>query len=414
MDGNFSNPAADGWRVSRRRVRVTYFVLEGINSLAAAYYFNYLFFFMRDHFGFGNRENLALTVVHGLCYTFSAWNAGRFAQRFGYITALKVGFGGMGTALIFAGIVPTCLGDTRAAMVSQIAALVCWTLTVCLTWLSLQALLTHGETPAKMPRLAGIYNVVWSSCAAFAYLTGGALYEKFGSAVIFWLPVGLHALELVLLASLPREESATRPTDEAHSADTTIQELNPRPISKVKTFLYLAWLANPFAYIAIYGVLPVIPKLADRLGLSHTLAGVVCSAWYWVRVGAFVFFWHWTDWHYRFRWLLTAFIVVPLSFAGILLSTNVYLLIAAQVGFGLAVSLIYYSSLFYSMDGGASKGKHGGVHEAAIGVGIFGGPAVGSSALYLLPNVPNAGILAISSVLLLGLIPFFWIKRRTA
>jgi len=78
------------------------------------------------------------------------------------------------------------------------------------------------------------------------------------------------------------------------------------------------------------------------------------------------------------------------------------------------VGLIYYSSLFYSMDGGASKGKSGGIHEAAIGVGIFGGPAVGSSALYFLPHVHNAGILAISTVLALGLIPFLWIRKRFA
>jgi len=46
-------------------LRRYYFVLEGLNGVAAAYYFNYLFFYMRDHFGFGNRHNLMLTALHG-------------------------------------------------------------------------------------------------------------------------------------------------------------------------------------------------------------------------------------------------------------------------------------------------------------------------------------------------------------
>ena len=65
------------------------------------------------------------------------------------------------------------------------------------------------------------------------------------------------------------------------------------------------------------------------------------------------------------------------------------MLIVAQVIFGLAVGLIYYSSLFYSMDVGESKGKRGGIHEAAIGVGVFTGPAVGVTALHLFPGHPT-------------------------
>lgn len=416
MAGNSDGSAAParGWSI--RRLQAVYFTLEGLNSLAAAYYFNYLFFFMRDHFGFGNRENLAMTVVHGFFYTLSAAIAGRFAQRFGYLNALRVGFGGMGVALVVAAIIPRFMGFTRAALIAEFVALVVWTLTVCLTWPTLQALLSRGEKPAAMPRIAGIYNIVWSSCAAVAYLTGGALYERVGDSVIFWLPVGLHVLEFLILLALPKSESLARPVDEPVLAETeeseAVTEVNPRPIAKVRTFLYLAWLANPFAYIAIYGVLPAIPKLADQLGMSHTSAGIICSAWYWVRLASFVFLWVWPGWHYRFRWLLTAFIAMPLSFAGILLSPNVYMLLAAQLVFGLAVSLIYYSSLFYSMDEGASQGKRGGFHEAAIGLGIFCGPAVGASALFLVPAMQNASTLAISVVLVLGLIPFVWIKRR--
>jgi hypothetical protein len=55
------------------------------------------------------------------------------------------------------------------------------------------------------------------------------------------------------------------------------------------------------------------------------------------------------------------------------------------------------------MDLGDTKGEHGGIHEAAIGLGNFAGPAVGAASLYLIPQYANTGALAVSTLLLLGL-----------
>jgi len=73
------------------------------------------------------------------------------------------------------------------------------------------------------------------------------------------------------------------------------------------------------------------------------------------------------------------------------------------VGFGSFAGLIYYSSLFYSMDLGDTKGEHGGIHEAAIGLGNFAGPAVGAASLYLLPQYHHSAAIAVSGLLLAGL-----------
>ncbi|MDB6112745.1 MAG: Major facilitator superfamily 1 [Pedosphaera sp.] len=396
-------------RSTRQKLRFGYFTLEALNGLAAAYYFNYLFFYMRDHFGFGNRNNLMLTALHGFVYMFSAWNAGRFVQRHGYAFCLRLGFSGMGVAMVLGGLIPKVFGYSQPAMIAQFAVLILWTISMCFTWPTLQAALSHHETPARMSRTAGIYNMVWAAGAAVAYLTGGALLETFGGETLFWLPAGLHLVQLIIMARLPKAD-ATEPAAEAVGG--IVPPLHPPTTARARTFLYLAWLANPFAYIAINGILPVIPKLSANLGLSHANAGFVCSVWFWVRFGAFIWFWLWPGWHYRFSWLLGSFIALAASFTAILLSSQIWMLVAAQVVFGLAVGLIYYSSLFYSMDVGESKGKRGGIHEAAIGMGVFTGPTVGVTALYLLPTQPNAGTWAISSALLLGLIPFLLIKRR--
>jgi MFS family permease len=174
----------------------------------------------------------------------------------------------------------------------------------------------------------------------------------------------------------------------------------PSP-ARAKSFLRMAWLANPFAYIAINTLIAVTPGLAAKFHVSPMFAGFVWSLWCFARLGAFVVLWRWTDWHYRFRWLAASFAVLIVSFATILLSPNLALLIVAQIFFGGAIGLIYYSSLFYSMDASEAKSEHGGIHEAAIGLGNCVGPALGAAALEFLPQYADSGAIAVS-VLLLG------------
>ena len=63
------------------------------------------------------------------------------------------------------------------------------------------------------------------------------------------------------------------------------------------------------------------------------------------------------------------------SFGAAVLAPSVGVLVLAQLVFGGSVGLIYYSSLFYSMDSSETKGEHGGIHEAVIGLGNCAGPA---------------------------------------
>ena len=91
-----------------------------------------------------------------------------------------------------------------------------------------------------------------------------------------------------------------------------------------------------------------------------------------------------------------------LGFVGIILARNIPTVLAAQVLFGVGLGLIYYSSLFYSMDVGETKGEHGGLHEGAIGAGLFAGPVIAFAALYFWPADPSAGVKAVSGFLILG------------
>jgi hypothetical protein len=56
------------------------------------------------------------------------------------------------------------------------------------------------------------------------------------------------------------------------------------------------------------------------------------------------------------------------------------------------------------MDLGDTKGEHGGIHEAVIGLGNCAGPAVGATALFFLPRYADSGAFAVSLLLATGLI----------
>jgi predicted MFS family arabinose efflux permease len=386
-----------------RNLKMGCFVLEGLNSLGTVYYFYYFYFFMQREYGFGNKANLALAALNGVVYALMAWQGGKFAQRFGYFTALKVGFSIMIGAL--------AVGSQLQNASGHIVMMALNVVGMCFTWPTLEALVSEGETRAGVQRMVGIYNMVWSGTAALAYFTGGAMFEKLGARSLFYIPLAIVGGQFCLTLWIETQSRAGQAS--RLPSVPPPPEPSPHPAgTRTNVFLRLAWLANPFAYVAINTLIAVVPGVAQRLGLSPMVAGFCCSLWCFSRLGAFFVLWKWDGWHYRFRWLLVSYVLLVGTFAGVVMAPNLTVLVLMQLVFGVVAGLIYYSSLFYSMDLGDTKGEHGGIHEAAIGLGNFAGPAVGAATLHFLPLYTNSGTLAVSGLLLLGLGGLLAIWRR--
>ncbi len=384
--------------LKNKRLKAACFTLGGMSSFAVSFYFFYFYFFMRDQFGFSSKDNLALAALNGFIYIFASWQAGRFAQRRGYFKTLKIGF----ILILLALAIGSQLAKLHSA-VGLVLATIMLTSGTCFLWPAIEALVSEGEDAAGLSRAVGTYNVVWAGTQALALFGGGMFVEKFGFETIFFLPITLLTTQLALtfwmenyandLVRAAGNESAPAPIPDPH---------RPSP-AKTQGFLYMGWLANPLAYIAINTFIPMLPTVAERFHLSPMFAGFACSLWCFSRLGTFIALWLWTDWHYRFRWLVTACSLLVVSFAVILIVPSLAVLLMAQIFFGGAIGLIYYSSLFYSMDVGEAKGEHGGIHEAAIGVGNCIGPAVGAASVHFLPQHANSGAIAVSALLLCGL-----------
>lgn len=380
------------------------FALEALNSLGTTWYFFYIYFFMEAKFGFGKLQNLALAATLGIVYAVSSWQGGKFAQRRGYFTSLGTGSAVMAACLTVGSMVSALAAHLAVAFTSLVA--------MALTWPSLQALVSEGQPRARLMTRLGIYNLVWSGFGAVAYLTGGAMIESWGPRSQFLVPASLFTAQFALLLWMRRGLASLALSQGAHSSMAGEEAAVPTSSVVPKAFLQMAWVANPFAYLAINTVVAMGPSIAKALSLSPRYAGYYCSIWMFVRSGAFGLFWLWPGWHYRFRWLVAAYVGMVGAFAIVLLAPSVAVLVAAQLGFGLCIGLIYYSSIFYSMDVGETKGEHGGIHEAAIGLGCATGPAVGAAGLWLAPAAPYASVWAVSGLLCGGLGLLLWVRQN--
>ena len=387
------------------KLKAGYLLLSGLNSFATVLYFYYLYFYMRTRHGFGNRENLLLAAGLGFLYIFAAISGGRFAQKHGYFRALRLGFGTMTLAL--------ALGSFLLPLIGLLAITVVCVVAMCFTWPTLEALLCEHESRAGVQRMVGIYNLVWASTGSLAYFTGGAMLEKLGLRSLFLAPLAVIVIEWLVTLRLQRMADSQPVSAAAPAgADRTTSTQPPPAPAMAKTFLRLAWLINPFCYVAINSAIPVIPTLASRLDLTPMFAGFFCSVWLFARTLAFLWLWLWPGWHYRFGWLAGSYLAMIGCFSLILLVPNLWVLMGAQILFGLSLGLIYYSSLFYSMDVGETKGEHGGLHEAAIGAGNCVGPAIGATALYFFPRHQDSGTWAVSGLLIVGLAAMVVLKMR--
>ena len=387
-----------------RTVKAGIFALAALNSVSTTYYFYYVYFFVEARFGFGRIENLILAASLGFVYTFASVLCGRFAESRGSFLSLRLGFFIMAVVL--------AAGSQIHSIGGHVAAMIVCTIGMCFTWPTLEAMVSEGEPPIRLQRMIGIYNIVWATGGAFSYFTGGAMLEKLGLRSMFVVPCAMQVGQLTLAFWLQKAAAAGDPVGNENNIPAGHFELNPRPIARTKAFLKMAWLANPFAYLAINTIIAVIPSLAKELRLSPMFAGFFCSVWLFVRIGAFALLWLWPGWHYRFRWLIGAYAAMVASFAFILLVPNLPLLVGAQIVFGLAVGLIYYSSLFYSMDVGERNSEHGGLHEAAIGAGSCAGPAIGAAAMHFFPDASGNSAWAVSGMLIIGLAGLTWLRVR--
>jgi predicted MFS family arabinose efflux permease len=374
------------------------YILTFLNCYSTVYYSNFLFFYMKSHYQFGELQNLLLAALYGFVYIIFAWLGGKFSQRYGGILCMAIGFAGMGASL-FSGLFISLL-------FVQIVVFAVWTACMCFTWPAIEALISENGGNA-LSDLIGWFNITWATSSAIAYFTAGILLETIGMKSIFWFPALLCCVQfacVIYLMSSDKERGKITRDSPGHAVAEA-------PSFRSRRFLHMAWIANPFSYVAVNTLIPLIPSIAGKMGLSTAGAGVVCSVWQFARLGFFFLLRRWRGWQYRFVWLATSFILLIVCFTGMLYTRNLLMLLVFQIIFGMSVGLIYYSSLFYSMNTSQEKTIGGGFHETMIGAGLFAGPAFGALSCLVFPVLSGMNAIPVSGLLVVGCAGMLWMGK---
>jgi MFS family permease len=271
-------------------------------------------------------------------------------------------------------------------------------------WPAVESALTRAPGRMSLSSRLALYNVAWGTTGFIAFFTRGAL-EHIHWSMIFVVPALVSALSFFLLLfwGIP---SAMIGKDHVPDDAAGEHELDaPGMRDRARTLLLMAWIGNALAYVAINVLIPLLAKLADESGVASLVSsGMITSAWSFTRSLGFAITWLWAGWHYKSRWLIGAKFLLTASFCLMLTTHIAPLFVAMQLLFGFATALFYASSLYYAMHVSSGHGKHAGMHEALIGVGIALGPAIG--ALAGAGEMGSAAIgrigIGVSTILLLG------------
>src|SRR5580658_2081727 len=140
--------------ITSQKLKSAMFVLEGMNALATTYFFYDLYFFTASRFHFEELQNLWLAAVLGFLYAFGSYWGGRYAQRFGYFSSVQLGIATMLAVFVACGFAGTWQLVVGLAMIGDVG--------MAFTWPAVEALVSEGEPPARLPGLLGVYNFIWS------------------------------------------------------------------------------------------------------------------------------------------------------------------------------------------------------------------------------------------------------------
>jgi 8-oxo-dGTP diphosphatase len=385
-------PAPRAMSAPARHTIATYYLVGGINSLAATLFTYCSFFWARGTFGFSDEWNLRMGALQGVAAVLSAHFGGRLGDRLGFDRLLKIALPVL-VAILLSGAwlhwhwTPLLFTTLYVAVVVS-------------TWPSVEASVLHAPSRLSMPSRLGYYNIVWSATSALGFLLAGWIY-RWQPAAILWVPALLHALAWIIVSAPARgatQQGAASAMDLPQSGDAL-------PAAAKRRFLLTALIGNAVAYFIINGFIALAPHVGERLGLTPSQAIWLTCTLLVTRAFAFALFWRWEGWHYRMGWAQLALWTAPACVAGIFFAPSIAVVAALMGLLGVAAGLTYYGSIYYSLEYGEAKGEGGGRHEAVLGLGILAGPLTGAIATGLTGHVEGGktAILALSLLVTLAL-----------
>ena len=371
------------------------YAAEAANATAGTLLTVGVLFYMTHRFGWTARENFAVAVCQGVLYVLGALSAKRLADRWKRIAALQMLYAVMPLLAFAAGFCATAGWSVPTAMIVAME-----TGMLGASWPLLESLVSAAGDPSQLSRRLGWYNIVWAIAGATALALSGAVIQHLPPWAFFGIVAAVQIVAGAMITLRRILRDASEPTAASNFGTGKMEPFAEEyDAMRIQLALWLSRICLPSTYVIIFSLAPALPTL-DAIGrLSPTLATMQCSIWFAARAAAFIVLGNTTFWHRRPILTLLAGVAMLSGFLGTIVSgsltepgisiglgTALILMAMAQIILGLSLGMIYASSLYFGMAVSKGSTKHGGYHEALIGLGQVIGPVVGVTAQLIHPN----------------------------
>jgi MFS family permease len=364
------------------------YAAETANAVAAVLLVSGLSFYTHHRFGWDARENFTVAACQGAFYTLGALAARGISLRWGRRRSLPALYALMTACAVAVG---AAASGGRAVTAAVLAVLE--TGLVAASWPMLQSLVSAAGAPDRLSRRLGGYNILWSTTGAAAFAASGAVIQHAPAWAYFGIIAAGHlAAGLIILRFRPpaAPTPATAPLPAAPPESTTRSAETPSDGARLRLALWLSRIALPSTYVIVFTLAPALPSLEAIARLTPTEATLAGGVW-----------------HRRPGLLLAASVAMLLGFVGTVagggltgagLGPALAAMVAAQAVLGFSIGTIYAASLYFGMASSGGSTRHGGYHEALIGLGQVLGPLLGASLQWARPGTLWPAVAAVSAL----------------
>ncbi len=369
-----------------------------VNSVAVILFVYGVVFWTPLHAGFTDADNLVMASAGGLAYIIASARAGKLADRFGPTRMMGVGYLTATVALGLGWMIPWKIGPILVMAVYNAA--------LGLTWPSIQSLMIRAPSRLDMPARTSLYSISWAPANIIGYVLAALVVGRLiQSPAVFLIPAAIHLAQFLRIATRPAPPMAAGDGGSVHETSHAGSDL---PLRVRLRFMREGWLSNAVLCGLVAAFFALAPRLARHLHMDNAATILLLTTFMVVRAASFGILGKWTGWHYKPRWLYAAMAAGPAGVAAVFFIPHPAALVAGLVLFGLSTGLTYSASIYYSHSVGEGQAKHGGFHEAILGIGGFVAPLIAAGGSLLgermggWERAPEIALIAASSAALLA------------
>jgi len=253
-------------------------------------------------------------------------------------------------------------------------------------WPSFEVWTAESKTSKSLTKRVSFFNISWCIGASAGPLLGGILFQVYFRLPVYFVVFLSLLMSLLILRELVgnKGKNSLNNSRESLLRESLLKEDSPleeKPsLSSRKAlslYLYIAWIANFASYFCIGTIRYLFPKLSTHLGIQPSILGILLCAMAFFQVLAFYILGKTTRWHYKWILLIFSQFLGILGLTLIFLGNSVAIFLLAFMLIGIEGGMVYFSSIFYSLNNLKSRGQKSGIHEAILGSGILSGSLVG-------------------------------------